>query len=164
MITYEVNKTKRYYLKTGRLLRPIRMGNYLGIILTDKQGSQTRKCIHRIVLESFTDSKYWLETVNHKDGNKDNNCIDNLEWMTQKENNLHSRRYLRNGVFKKIIAIDPKTGKINCKYETIVEAINSLGLRIHDSNISRYCKLKNNRIYKGYIWRYEEDYINENLR
>lgn len=47
--------------------------------------------IHRIVLESFTGTTG--QTVNHKDCNKLNNHLDNLEWATISENNKHRREY-----------------------------------------------------------------------
>lgn len=52
------------------------------------QGVRTR--IHRIVLASFCKNNRRDMTVNHKDGVKDNNSIENLEWMTNAENIKHS--------------------------------------------------------------------------
>jgi hypothetical protein len=51
-----------------------------------------KKLIHRLVLESFspTDNMDELD-VNHIDGNKQNNKLDNLEWCTKKENMNHAR-------------------------------------------------------------------------
>ena len=46
--------------------------------------------IHRIVAENFIENKYNKPFVNHKDGNKMNNSVDNLEWVTQQENIQHS--------------------------------------------------------------------------
>ena len=46
--------------------------------------------IHRIVAESFIENEYNKPFVNHKDGNKMNNSVDNLEWVTQQENIQHS--------------------------------------------------------------------------
>ena len=46
--------------------------------------------IHRIVAENFIENKYDKPFVNHKDGNKMNNSVDNLEWVTQQENIQHS--------------------------------------------------------------------------
>lgn len=51
-----------------------------------------RKCsmpIHRLVLEMFIENIYFKPWCNHKDGNKLNNCVDNLEWCTPSENNFH---------------------------------------------------------------------------
>ena len=50
--------------------------------------------IHRLVAETFIPNPDGKETVNHKDGNKANNNVNNLEWATQSENNLHATRIL----------------------------------------------------------------------
>ena len=47
--------------------------------------------VHRLVLIAFTNKSE--ETVNHKDGNKTNNHISNLEWCTQAENNRHALKH-----------------------------------------------------------------------
>jgi len=61
---------------------------YYSIVLDSK----TRKLAHRIVAETFLGHQEYRLTVNHKDGNKTNNRVDNLEWATYKENNNHARQ------------------------------------------------------------------------
>ena len=48
--------------------------------------------VHRVIAETFIPNPNNLPCVNHKDGNKLNNSVDNLEWCTHSENTLHSYR------------------------------------------------------------------------
>lgn len=54
--------------------------------------STTKALAHRVVAEAFLGSQEFRVTVNHKDGNKLNNNLNNLEWATYGENNQHARR------------------------------------------------------------------------
>jgi len=74
---------------TGKILRPkIDKDGYHEYALTIN-GVVTYKRGHRIIAETFLPNPQNKPTINHKDGNKANNCIDNLEWATYGENNLH---------------------------------------------------------------------------
>lgn len=66
---------------------------YLSVILTFNS-KRERKSVHRIVAEAFLENKYNKEQVNHKDGNKKNNNIINLEWVSRSENAIHKYKVL----------------------------------------------------------------------
>lgn len=152
--------SNRLYFRQGRILKPIRLGNYQGFQLCI-DGVREKKYTHRLVMEAFTDIELWCETVNHIDGRKDNNTIANLEWNTYSENNRHTRRILRKGDNRAIVRINPNNKNDVKEYYMIREALDDLGLEKFDSNISKYCKEQTEGTYKGYMWRYKEDYNGE---
>lgn len=75
----------------GKILKPFLDGkkNYLQVCLS-KNNQKKKFLIHRLVAETFIDNFEHKREVNHKDGNKQNNCVDNLEWVTSKENKKHA--------------------------------------------------------------------------
>lgn len=66
-----------------------------------KEGKGHLLYVHRLVVQTFIPNPNNLLEVNHKDGNKENNCIDNLEWTTRKDNVLHRFRILKQEPFRK---------------------------------------------------------------
>ena len=64
-------------------------------------GVKSNKTVHRLVARAFIPNESNKPQVNHKDGNKHNNHIDNLEWMTCSENGLHSYHVLGNKTWNK---------------------------------------------------------------
>ncbi len=80
----------------GRLLKTVNRGGYLIIVLCNK-GTENRKTksINRLVAESFIPNPENKSEVNHKDGDRLNNCIENLEWNTKSENIQHSYKVLK---------------------------------------------------------------------
>jgi hypothetical protein len=53
-------------------------------------GVQVQRLVHRLVAENFCNRPDGADQVNHKDGNKENNAASNLEWVSAKQNMLHS--------------------------------------------------------------------------
>ena len=67
------------------------MDGYLLVSLYDSK-HQRIDAVHRLVARAFVPNPNKLSQVNHKDGNKKNNCVENLEWVTVQENIDHSWR------------------------------------------------------------------------
>ena len=65
---------------------------YLSVQLTSCSHKQKTKSVHRLVAIAFIENVDGLETVNHKDLNKENNSVENLEWMSAADNTRHSFR------------------------------------------------------------------------
>ena len=77
---------------------------YLNVHLS-KNGNHKHLYIHRLVAEAFIPNPNNLPQVNHKDENKSNNCVDNLEWCTAKYNmnyGTHNERVSKNNKGKKM--------------------------------------------------------------
>lgn len=74
---------------TGKLLKPTPVRGYEQVTLCDENGHH-RRCVHRLVAAAFLPNPEMKPQVNHRDGNKRNNCVDNLEWVTQSENMKHA--------------------------------------------------------------------------
>ena len=84
-------------IRNGKKLKESKCGGrkrgseYLAIVLC-KNGKVKTKYIHRLVAEHYILNKYNKKTVNHKDGNRLNNNVSNLEWATGSEQNLHAQK------------------------------------------------------------------------
>jgi hypothetical protein len=90
-----------YKYQNGYLLKSLDNGKgYLRIKLSNK-GISKRVMLHRIIAEAFIDNPNKHPVVNHIDGNKKNNNIDNLEWCTQSYNCLCSVKSGTWGALKK---------------------------------------------------------------
>jgi len=63
--------------------------------------TQSSQNVHHLVARAFICNDSNKPQVNHKDGNKQNNCLDNLEWVTASENGLHAYRVLGNTAWNK---------------------------------------------------------------
>lgn len=88
---YQVSTWGRIRSKRGFLKPYSNHKGYLKVCLS-KDGVKYKKRVNRLVAEAFIDNPLNLPQVNHKDRDKSNNAISNLEWVTAKENRDHFRR------------------------------------------------------------------------
>ena len=81
-------RLKHYTKRNGWniLTQTNKNGDYFSIILTGKDGYKKSTRIHRLVAQHFIPNPLNLPQVNHIDMNKQNNCVDNLEWCSAQHN------------------------------------------------------------------------------
>ena len=130
-----------------------------GYVLVTLCNANKAQCyrVHRLVAQTFINNPENKLQVNHKDGNKENNCVDNLEWCTQKENNLHAlatnlRVMKNNKLSKKVFQYDLK-GNLIAEFLSANEAKRQTGYS--QSHISECCRGDGLKTYKGFVWKYQ---------
>src|SRR5574344_917934 len=116
---------------SSRILKQAEYRNgYLKVVLS-KNGIHENKLVHRLVMESFKKDRNLSYQVNHKDENKKNNNIDNLEWCTNSYNINYGNRNKITGEknSKKILQfkngefIDRKSTRLNSSHQIISYAV-----------------------------------------
>ena len=117
---------------------------YIKVCLTAKNGKTKTERIHRLVALAFLDNPNNYPQVNHKDENKQNNCVDNLEWCDAKYNNNYGTRTKR--ISKPVYCVE-----LDRVFDGASQAARELN--IDNSDIGKCCKGKLKRA-GGYIWEY----------
>lgn len=128
-----LQKNGRTRKKVGVVLKQFITNKGYPYVMVNKDYKQHLKTVHRLVAEAFIPNPNNYPVVNHKDEDKTNNCVENLEWCTQSHNMTW------NDVHKKVAAklkgkpshrrmpvIDVNTGIVYCSRS---EAAEKLGIR-----------------------------------
>lgn len=144
-----------------KILKPLDINGYQRVILR-KDNKSFNKFIHQLVAEMFIDNPKNYKEVNHKDENKTNNRVDNLEWCSHKYNINYGTGNQRRSKTeigtkkgtKKIYQFDLKNNLLKI-WDSQLQIKKELG--IPQSNISNCCNGKRKSTY-GYKWRYENVY------
>ena len=164
---YLVTKTGTVYTRhTGRIkrLKVCRfVTGYTYVRMKNKDGATKNKSIHRLVAECFIPNLENKSEVNHKNGIRQDNRVENLEWVTREENVLHAWRVLKrkptmsgitgrfNKKSKKIYQIE--NGAVIGEYYGTLEAYRET--HINPNHIGECCRGKR-KTAGGYKWIYTE--------
>ena len=157
-----VGKEKFLVSNFGRIMRAetqhiypvfINHEGYAYCSMCDNGKSFVARC-HREVAKAFVPNPDGKEQVNHKDGNKLNNCVENLEWCTAKENVVHAINVLGHDtrvgskkLRKPVICVE--TGIV---YDGCKKAREALGIK-SNGHIEACCKGVRKTCY-GFHWKY----------
>jgi len=161
---YEVSNTGLIRNKhTGYALKPsVDKKGYLRARLSRKNIKKSVR-IHRMVAIAFIPNPNILPQVNHKDGDKNNNSVSNLEWSTNSDNMKHAianrlTRHVENAgrPRRAVIARHKKTKELYKRYSSIAEA--EADTAVIKGNITACCKGRK-KSCGGYIWEYESEVV-----
>ncbi len=90
-IKYSINKNGEIYSNfKNKFLKPRVYQGYAQVALYNENKESKEFKVHRLVAKTFILNPLSLPCVNHKDGNKLNNNVENLEWVTNSENDIHA--------------------------------------------------------------------------
>ncbi len=121
-----ITKCGKRMLVKGQMKKPSSDNDGYMFVLLRRNGKQKRCAIHRLVAKAFITNQYNKPEVNHIDAVKSNNRVDNLEWVTGKENIQHA---MDKGLMTKgtLIIMD---GKI--VFSSITKCAKHLGVDNHE--------------------------------
>lgn len=121
---------------TGAIKKPFKNSRN-GYFYVDLWGNNksTKHPIHRLIAEAFIPNPENKPTIDHKDGNRENNAIDNLRWATYSEQNS---RFNTHGVRSEKIKVTNQNDDSEMNFESITDAADYFGVNI--SSISQMLK------------------------
>lgn len=140
-----------------RLLKECVNGNGYNHVILTKDGKSKVCLIHRLVAFAFIPNHNNLKEVNHKDEDKSNNCVDNLEWCTHLynmnygcRNEKASKKLTNRKDLSKSVLQFTKDGQFVAEYQSFMDAERKTG--IYNESISACC-LGKRKSAGGYIWK-----------
>lgn len=136
-----------YNKQTQCLLSPIKSGNYYKYCFSIN-GKKSSALIHKLVYSLFKNDYDEQKQINHIDGNKQNNSLQNLELVTNQQNVLHSYYVLHNNIHQ--IGQFDKGNNLIAIYDSMSAAAKAINGSV--SAISQVCAGKA-KTHKGFIWK-----------
>jgi len=145
-INYQVSSFGRFRNSKGVIMENYKP-HHSGYIYV--RVDKLKYALHRLVASTFIENPDNKPVVNHIDGNKINNSLENLEWVTVQENNQHNHNV---GLIK---CFTRKIGKYNLNRE-IIKEYNSIVEAMQETNITSIKEVlyKKQNTAGGFIWKY----------
>ena len=160
----------KYRLMKGQIIRPIHSGANYSAVNLYKNKHHHMQYVHRLVAEAFIPNPNGHLEINHKDENKGNNNVSNLEWCnrtynnnygthnartseTRKSNSRYARQSIKNGQkqSKPVIQLTLE-GKVIAEYSSTAEAGRQNGFK--KCAIANCCCGRQKTSY-GFVWKYK---------
>lgn len=137
-----------YSLKTHKYLSQEKGKDGYYYVQLCENGKRKRVSVHRLVAETFIDNPCNFPMVNHKDENRENNKVNNLEWCTEKYNTNYGNARVKQAkaVSKAVVCIE--TGEVFCSQKEAGQI-----MKVAYQHICDCCKGKK-QTCGGYHWRY----------
>ena len=161
--TITVDDNGRVYEKTivGKPIKQTTHSAGYKVVGLTINGKTATKFVHRLVAEAFIDNPDNLPVVNHKDEDKTNNSIENLEWCTVKYNNIYGTKTkrqaekIRGRVSEKRVPVIQMSmsGEFIADHPSIAAAAESVGSN-SPSDISACCRGQR-KSHCGYKWEFD---------
>lgn len=150
---YQISTKGRVWsIISQRYLQPTKLkSGYLVVHLTAKNGKKKLEYIHRLVALMFAPNPNHYTEVNHKDENKANNTIENLEWCSRSYNNTYGSKQ---DSVKKAVGQYDLQNKLIKTYPSISEAARQNNISF--SSISLCCN-GYRKTSHNYRWKFIEN-------
>lgn len=126
-------------------------------VILSKNHEEKTYLVHRLVAEAFIQNTENLPCINHRDENKSNNCVYNLEWCSASYNLKYGTRPIKFGKSRgKPIEQMTLDGQVVARYYNEYEAVRQSNGEFTVSCINNVV-LGKKKSYKGYRWRYVDN-------
>lgn len=137
---------------------------YLMVYLYNNEHKRKTIKVHTLIADTFISNPNNFKIINHINEIKTDNRVENLEWCTNKYNNIYNEKAIKIGLKlrdsnprkKEVFKLDDSYNIIDT-YKSVREAARSTGDARNDSNIHR--AIKNNFKCCGYYWKFSDNLI-----